>query len=354
MTSQERILRMFEHKEADRVPITDAPWAGTMIRWQKEGMPADADWRDYFGVDKMEGLGVNDIISPRYPAEVIEETDEFIITTTGWGVTLKNFKVPDSTPEFLDYKVNTPEKWEEAKARMTVSRDRLDWDYLKTVFPRWRAEGRFIEAGFWFGFDVLHSWMAGFETVIIAMIENPEWIKDMIRTYLDASIAYYDLIWDAGYHFDAIGWPDDMGYKGTTFFSNELYAAILQPFHKKAIDWAHNHGIKARLHSCGNIMTRIPQLVEIGLDALNPIEIKAGMDLKALKRDYGDKLVFHGGANALLLHKPAEIVPYIEDVLPVVKEKGGYIFSSDHSIPNTVSLEHYRTIVAAVKKFGAY
>ncbi|MDR2102331.1 MAG: uroporphyrinogen decarboxylase family protein, partial [Treponema sp.] len=90
------------------------------------------------------------------------------------------------------------------------------------------------------------------------------------------------------------------------------------------------------------------------LDALNPIEIKAGMDLRALKRDYGEKLVFHGGADALLLDKPDRIIPYIEDILPVVKERGGYIFSSDHSIPNTVSLETYRAVVAAVKKYGAY
>jgi uroporphyrinogen decarboxylase len=285
---------------------------------------------------------------------VIEETAEYRITTTGWGVTLKNFLVPDSTPEFLDYKVNTPEKWEEAKARMTVSRDRINWDYLKRNYPLWKAEGHFIQGEFWFGFDVLHSWMAGFETIIIAMMEEPEWVKDMIKTYLDSAIAHFDMIWDAGYHFDCISWPDDMGYKGHTFFSNEMYTEILQPFHKRAIDWAHNHGIYAHLHSCGNIMPRVPQLVEIGLDALNPIEIKAGMDLYALKREFGDRLVFHGGANALLLHKPAQILPYIEELLPIVKENGGYIFSSDHSIPNAVSLEDYRAIVAAVKKFGAY
>jgi len=101
-------------------------------------------------------------------------------------------------------------------------------------------------------------------------------------------------------------------------------------------------------------MPRLPQLVEIGLDALNPIEIKAGMDLAVLKKDYGDRLVFHGGADALLLDKPGRILPYIEETLPVLKENGGYIFSSDHSIPNTVSLENYWAIVEAVKKFGAY
>ena len=54
MTSKERIKRMFDHREADRVPITDSPWAGTLIRWKKEGMPANVDWRDYFQIDKFE------------------------------------------------------------------------------------------------------------------------------------------------------------------------------------------------------------------------------------------------------------------------------------------------------------
>jgi uroporphyrinogen decarboxylase len=343
---------MFEHREADRVPITDSPWAGTLARWKKEGMAEDADWRDFFGVDKIETIGVD--ISPRYEKKVIEETAEYKITTTEWGVTLKNFKVPDSTPEFLDYRVNTPERWEEAKRRMTVSRDRIDWDFLKENFPKWQAEGRWVEALFWFGFDVLHSWMAGTETVLIAMLEDPEWFSDIVNTFLDRAIEHYDMMWDEGYRFDSIFWYDDMGYKNRTFFSNELYARLLQPAHKRAVDWAHNHGIKARLHSCGYLMNRIPQLAEIGLDCLNPIEIKAGNDLKAIKANYGGGLVLHGGADALILDKREKILSFIEEALPALKENGGYIFSSDHSIPNTVSLENYRAVVEAVRKFGAY
>lgn len=352
MTSKERIKRMFEHRDADRVPITDSPWAGTLARWKNEGMPKDADWREFFQVDKIQTIAVD--ISPRYEKKVMEETGDYEISTTEWGVTLKNFRVADSTPEFLDYRVNTPEKWEEAKARMTVSRDRIDWEYLKENYPLWQNDGRWIQGIFWFGFDVLHSWMAGTETVLIAMLENPAWFADMVNTFLDRTIAHFEMIWDAGYRFDSIFWFDDMGYKNRPFFSNAIYAELLEPAHRRAIDWAHNHGIKAHLHSCGYVMERVPQLAKIGLDALNPIEIKAGMDIRALKREYGNRLVLHGGTDALLLDKPAKVLPYIEEMLPVLKENGGYIFSSDHSIPNTVSLENYRAIVEAVKKFGAY
>jgi len=352
MTTKERFTRMYEHRDADRVPIVDVPWEGTLLRWKQEGMSANVDWRDFFEVDKYEIIFVDN--SPRYKRKIIEENDLYVISTTEWGVTIKNFKVPDSTPEFLDYTVTTPEAWEKAKALMKPDRSRIDWDYLKTNFPKWKAEGRWIQGLFWFGFDVTHAWMSGFDTIIYALIEEPEWIKDIFKTFLDSSIALFDMIWEEGYHFDCVAIWDDMGYKGTTFFSNEIYAELLQPYHKKAIEWAHNHGIKAHLHSCGNVMQRIPQLVEIGLDSLNPIEIKAGMDIKALKRDYGDRLVLHGGADALYMDKTEIIIPFIEEIVPIVKEKGGYIFSSDHTIPNTVGLETYRLIVETVKKIGAY
>jgi len=73
-----------------------------------------------------------------------------------------------------------------------------------------------------------------------------------------------------------------------------------------------------------------------------------------IKRTYGDKIVLHGGVNAVLWDKPAEIKAEIERVVPVLKEGGGYIFSSDHSIPNAVSLQDFKDIVELVKKVGAY
>ena len=275
MTTYERFSRMFEHREADRIPIIDDIWAGTMRRWQNEGMPSGVDWRDYFDVDKVDRIGVD--ITPRYEQKLIEETDRYRIVTTPWGVTLKQFKELDSTPEFLDYKVTTPEAWADAKARMTLDDDRIPWDWLKTNYERCRAEGHWIEASFWFGFDVTHSWMSGTETILVAMYEEPDWVRDMFDTYLDRCIALFERIWNAGYKFDAIFWPDDMGYKGTTFFSNEMYRELLRPTHERAVKWAHDRGIYAHLHSCGNVMTRVDDLVEIGIDCLNPLEVKAGM-----------------------------------------------------------------------------
>ena len=352
MTTKERFLRAFRHEEADRVPITDSPWNGTLARWRREGMPANADWREYFGADKVETIGVD--VSPRYPEKILEETDRYVISTSPWGVTMKQFKHEDSTPEFLDYKVTTPEAWAEAKSRMQPDRSRIPWEQLQKEYPRWQAEGRWIQAGFWFGFDVTHSWMAGTETILIAMMEEPEWVRDMFDTYLDMCIAHFDMLWDAGYTFDAIYWPDDMGYKGTTFFSPRLYRELLQPVHARAVHWAHQKGIYANLHSCGDVMSLMDDILVTGVDALNPLEVKAGMDSLLLKQKYGDRLVLQGGINAVLWDQKDAIIAEIERLVPALKQGGGYIFSSDHSIPNSVSAENFRAILDTVKRVGRY
>lgn len=352
MTSKERFTRMFQHREADRIPIIDSPWNGTIARWQREGMPVGMDWRDYFGVDKAETISAD--ISPRYEQKILEETDRYYIATSEWGVTMKHFKEMDSTPEFLDFKVEDSQIWQEAKSRMTVDPGRIDWDYLKHNYPVWQREGRWVQGLFWFGFDVTHSWTVGTETMLIAMAEEPEWVMDLFDTYLRQSMAHMQMIWDAGYRFDSIFWYDDMGYKGTPFFSNTMYRQLLQPYHKKAVQWAHDRGIYAHLHSCGDIMPLIPDILETGVDALNPLEVKAGMEPLTLKKQYGDRLVLHGGINAVLWDDAQAITGEIRRVVPVLKENGGYIFSSDHSIPNSVSLENFKAIVAAVKEAGRY
>ncbi len=352
MTSHERFIRMYQHMEADRIPISDYPWRGTIRRWQREGMPEGISYIDYFDLDRTACIGVD--ITPQYEEKVLEETDEYQVCTTKWGTTLKNFKKDDSTPEFIDFKVKTPDIWAETKKLMVPAKDRINWNYLKENYKKWRKEGFWIGAGLWFGFDVTHSWTVGTERFLIALAEEPEWCVDMFNHFLDVNLALLDMVWDEGYEFDSVSWPDDMGYKQNQFFSVEMYRDLLKPVHKRAIDWAHAKGIKAHLHSCGDINPFIPELIDIGLDALNPLEVKAGMDPLAIKGKYGNDLVLHGGINAVLWDDTEAIEAEMKRLIPEMKKSGGYIFSSDHSIPNSVSFEDFKRIVKLVKKLGSY
>ena len=227
LTSRERFHRMYEHRDADRVPIIDGPWSATIERWQREGMPEDVSYVDFFGLDHVAGIGADN--SPRYPVKTLEETDEHIVYTSNWGATLKQWKHAASTPDFLDFTIVDRESWAKAKQRMTPDRDRVDWDHLKANYADWREKGYWINAGFWFGFDVTHAWTVGTERLLFALADDPEWCVDMFNTFLDVDIALFEMVWDAGYTFDSIAWPDDMGYKQQNLFCIRCRPRLLFP-----------------------------------------------------------------------------------------------------------------------------
>ena len=353
LTERERILRTYRRQEIDRVPMIDSAWNGTIQRWHNEGMPKNVEWQQYFGFDKTIQICPDN--SPRFATKVIETTERYKIQTTKWGVTQKIFNELDSTPENLNYYYDSTDKWEEAKAAMKIyHEDRIPWKELEENYPKWKAEGRFLQLVVWFGFDVAHAHMIGTENVLVGMYEEPEWITDVFDTYLSTSLDLCQRILDAGYEFDGVFWYDDMGYKGAPFFSPALYRELLKPYHKKVVDWAHERGLVTELHSCGFIEALLPDIVETGVEMLNPLEVKAGMDPFKLKSLYGDKLAFHGGINAQLWDNIELVKQEMHRIIPAMKEGGGYVFASDHSIPNSVSLQAMTEIAKLAHELGTY
>ena len=352
MNTRERIARMYEHREADRVPICDTPWSATLERWRREGMPAGADYNEFFGLDPVHLVPVD--ISPRYPEKIIEETEEYKVYTTSWGATERNWKHAASIPEYLDFTITDPEKWAEARKRMTPTPDRIPWDWLDKSYPKFRERGDWLQARFRFGFEAVHAFTVGTERVLMALCTDPEWMVDMFNHYLDMNIALFEMILAKGYRFDAVSWTDDMGYKQSQFFSLNMYRELLKPVHQRAVDWAHAHGMKAKFHSCGDIRPFLQDLVDMGIDGLHPLEVKAGMDPVEVKKAHGRRLVLHGGMDALLWDDADKMEAYVRRVLPVMKEGGGYIFSTDHTIPSSASLESFRRIIGVVKDIGRY
>jgi uroporphyrinogen decarboxylase len=87
---------------------------------------------------------------------------------------------------------------------------------------------------------------------------------------------------------------------------------------------------------------------------LNPLEVKAGMDPVKLKREYGDRLAFHGGINAVSYNDLGTLEKEMRAVVPEMKKGGGYWISSDHSVPETVSLTDFRRFVELAKELGSY
>ena len=352
LTSYERMRRVFAHQEPDRVPMFDSPWSTTLARWHREGLPQNVPFDEFFGFDKSGYISVDN--SPRFPTAILQETDEWVISRTAWGATMRNWKHAASTPEFLDFEIKDRSSWQNAKARMTPTDDRIDWQNLQNNYPKWKAEGRWIQASGWFGYDVFASWHVGTARMLMALAEDPAWCRDMFETALELNLALLDMAWERNYHFHCFTFPDDLGYRSGPFFSPRMYREILKPIHKRAFDWAHAKGAVTMMHSCGNILPLLPDLIDAGLDALNPLETKAGMDLIAIKRQFGSHLVLMGGIDVrkMILHDHIE--PEIRTKLQAAMPGGGYIYHSDHSVPDNVSFADYCRVVALVKHYGRY
>jgi len=355
LTTHERMQRIYEHREADRVPITDWYWDSTVERWYREGLPRNCDLADYFDIDLVVDLSEDDLdTSPRFEHIILEETDTYRIERNRWGVTTKNFKPVSSTPQDLHFEIRDPDTWRRAKERMAPTPDRINWARLRAHYKTWRERGAWIMVAPWFGFDIANTRMVGTERTMVALADEPEWCRDMFNSQLDLTLALLQMIWDAGYTFDEFMWFDDMAYRNGLFFSPRTYRELVKPYQQRVIDWAHAKGIKAQLHCCGNVNALLPELVEMGLDAFNPMEVKADMDPLGLKRAYGDRLVLRGGFDMRNWNQPEKVEADIRNVLPGLKERGGYIFASDHSVADSVSLDGYRHIVRVVKEVGAY
>jgi uroporphyrinogen decarboxylase len=350
MTSRDRFALTYRHEEADRIPMVDSLWDSTVERWTGEGL--EGDYVKYFGLDLTAAFGPD--ISPRYPTGVVEETEDYRITTTEWGTTMKNWKHAASTPGFTKFTITDRRSWAEAKARMEPSDDRVPWEWLSGAYPEWRREGRWISVSFNFGYDWYASWVVGTARVLTATVRDPEWCRDMFETTLDLALDMLQRIWDRGYRFDEIGTCEDLGYRRGLFFSPAVYRGIIKPSHIRLCDFGRRLGVPVMLHSCGNINEIVPDLVDAGFSGLNPLESKSGMDVRELKREYGEQLVLQGGIDVRKMSKPDEIEAEIRDKVSVAKAGGGYIFSSDHSVPSDVSLRDYARVVELARKYGTY
>ena len=125
---------------------------------------------------------------------------------------------------------------------------------------------------------------------------------------------------------------DDLGYRNTSLFSPKLYKELILEAHRLICDYFHNKDIKVFLHSCGCVKELIPYFIEAGIDCLQPLEVKAGMDIIELKKEYGEKLAFMGGIDVRLMSgdNPARIEEEIKTKFEIAKKGGGYIYHSDH------------------------
>ena len=272
--------------------------------------------------------------------QVIEETEDTILKLNGNGAQLRQWKGKSGTPEHVDFAVKERPAWEELiKPHLVkVDRRRIPFESYRNQKAKAAEEDR---AFCWSGvapFEQMHP-VCGHEYMLMGMALDPDWVKDMVMTYADFTIMHLDVLFEEEGLPDYFFFYEDMGFKEKPFMSPTMYEDIVQPGHAKLFDYAHSKGCKVMVHSCGFVEPLLPGLIEAGMDCLQAMEVKAGMDLAHLAKTFGDKISFCGGLDIRLLEENdrAKIDAELERKIGAVNEAGtGYIVHSDHSIPPKV------------------
>ena len=351
MTSKERIQTVLDGGVPDQVPFQDAYWATTIERWRAEGLPADVSPQRYFGCE-MARMGGN--YSLQFPQETLEKTDRYHVYKDDNGATRKDLNTADGwTPGWLDFSIKNRDDWHRLKDRATYNPSRISSNLLN-AYNAALTRNQFIVFSTHACFHP--TWhKIGMENLLIWMLEDPDLIADMFATHTQLIIDLFDGAKALGLTFDGAWLSDDLGYCTAPLISPDLYRDLVLPNHKRLCDHFARNGLKTFLHSDGNIAPLIPHFLEAGFGVLHPLEAKAGLDVRDLKPTYGDRLVLFGNIDVqMLAGTKGDVEEEIRTKVGFAKEGGGYMFHSDHSVPNNVSLDNYRFALEMLKKYGSY
>lgn len=349
LTSRERILAALRHQTLDRIPICeDAIWPETIARWEKEGLPPGVAPIDYFGMDRIvRSVGVE---TSFFPHEIYEDNPDYCVDLNGEGTVVKWYKNRGSSSGHMElyHRVQTIHDWRAASRRLTVSEDRLR-PAAKVPADCFTVLG--AKDHFWMSFT-----MCGMENLCCWLILEPDEMLEIYETYTDFLIGMMDLAIKRGIAFDGVWFFSDMAYCSGPMFSMDIFRNVIAPAYIRLKQWCTKNGKWLFLHTDGNLNLLLPELVAVGFDLIQPLEARAGNDIRRIKPAYGDRTTFMGNINADILAKGdlSKIEDEIASKITVAKKGGGYIYNIDHSVPPTISFEVYRQAVAWIKKYGSY
>jgi len=189
-------------------------------------------------------------------------------------------------------------------------------------------------------------WIGLYPNEIAAFVERiGEYVVELTKAQIKAAGGLLDgmVIWG------------DVAYRKDMFFSPAYWRLHFKPIVQAIVDVCHSHSLPVIYHGCGNVQRIFPDFVEIGIDAYNPLEAKAGLDVIDLRRRYGHQIAFCGNLDVIRWAQAdaEELKAMVLHKLNAAKG-GGYIVQSDHSVPSNISGEKYDTVVRLVREYGRY
>ena len=211
------------------------------------------------------------------------------------------------------------------------------------------------------GFVELAAWTRGFAHFYPDLVTNLDWMTYLMDTIIDLKLAYWEVALPlVGDYADVVQEADDLAGQFGLLINPETYRKIIKPRHKKIMDF-----IKARtdakifFHSCGAIREIIPDMIEIGIDIINPVQVSAvGMESSALKRDFGKDMTFWGGLvdtqGVFTTGTPDEVREEVRRRIDDLGANGGFVAAAVHNIQANVPPENIMAMWETLQEFGTY
>ncbi|MBN2132020.1 MAG: hypothetical protein JW741_21140 [Sedimentisphaerales bacterium] len=204
-------------------------------------------------------------------------------------------------------------------------------------------------------------YMRGLERWFTDTIENPAFCEALLDRTLQFWLGYYDeFMKEVGDLVDVVMIGDDIGGQLGPLFSPKFYRSVVKPRQKKLVQHIKSlTPAKIWYHTCGSVIPLIPDLIDNGVDILNPVQISAAnMAPAQLKGQFGSKLVFWGGGidtqHVLSFANPTEVKEQVRQNIEILKPGGGYVFNSVHNIQAGVPPENIVAMFDAAYEHGFY
>jgi uroporphyrinogen decarboxylase len=196
---------------------------------------------------------------------------------------------------------------------------------------------------------------------LINLIANPKFAGALLDKVVELeSQMVRNMLRAAGKNVDVVLCPDDLGMQTAPLISPELYRKMIKPRHRRLFDTIKSHTkAKLLLHSDGAIAPLIGDLIDVGVDALNPVQVSAaGMgDTTGLKREFGNHIAFWGAIDThhmLPFGSPQEVREEVRRRIEELAPGGGYVLASVHNIQAEVPPENICAMFEAAKRYGGY
>ena len=365
----ERMQTALKHQEPDQVPISDFFWGSFIKRWREElGLPEDANPYYHYDLDWIVTVPNMDPFIRSF--EILKEDDEEVIVKTGFGAIMRK-KFAVAMPEFIDFETNTIETLEGlvfddpydkrryyetgdnqiAGVGDGFERNSPAWiETVKSLWPDFPVFGSIIEC------NECLTRLIGPENNMLWIGMEPDRMGKVINRigqfYLDCAKAQIEAA--EGLLDGFVIWGD-VAYRNNLFFSPDYWRQYFKPWVKAIAEHAHSKGLMVIYHGCGNVHKILDDYIEIGIDAMNPLEAKADLDAVELRKQYGHKLGICGNSN-IQVWETGDKDKIRKEVLRKLNaaKGGGYIFQSDHSVASDVSGHTYDYIVKLVREYGTY